>query len=195
MRIDPTRFHLLNVADSCSIWNVLSSRLLLARALGSGCSFCCTQFVEYECLFKRRTRPTKEDDSIKERLLAERKKGHFKAYALEIEDLQDVNLLQTRKSLSLGELSSIAFAKKTNQAFLTDDQKARRLAEKVLPLDRVQTVPHLFGWLLFGGVIQDGDKDQVIREHSDLGRPLSRFFEDVYHWILQLRLARHTSRE
>jgi hypothetical protein len=107
---------------------------------------------------------------------------------VDVEDLQDVEILQNRKRLSLGELSSIAFANKTKQAFLTDDQKARRLAERVLQPDHVQTIPHLFGWLLFTGALQDSDKDCVIGEHAAMKRPLGRFFEEMYLSALEQRL-------
>lgn len=193
MRVDATKFSLLNVADSCSIWNLLSSRLLYGRALSKGCNFSCTQFVEYECLHKRRTRPSNEDDELKARLTAERRGGRFTAYPLEIDDLQDVEMLRARRALSLGELSSIAFAKKTSQAFLTDDQKARKLAEVLLPLDRIQTVPQLFGWLVFSGSLEDGDKTTIVNEHSSFYRPLSKYFEEVYRWVLEQRLARQSS--
>jgi hypothetical protein len=114
--------------------------------------------------------------------------GQFKSYGIDLEDLQDVAILRNRKRLSLGELSSIAFANKTRQAFLTDDQKARRLAEEVLQPDQVQTTPHLFGWMLFAGALHDSDKDEVIREHSAMKRPLARLFEAMYLWALEQRL-------
>jgi predicted nucleic acid-binding protein len=188
MPVDPTRFHPLNVTDTCSVWNVLSSRLLYARAVLSKCFFSCTGFVRYECLFKKRVSLSLEDQELQSRLRKEMVNGQFRCFGADLEDLQDVEILQNRKRLSLGELSSIAFAKKTTQAFLTDDQKARRLAEAVLGTDYVQTIPHLFGWLLFIGSLQDSDKDQVLREHAAMKRPLGRFFEEMYLWALEQRL-------
>ncbi|MDF5724128.1 MAG: XRE family transcriptional regulator, partial [Rhizonema sp. PD37] len=69
----------------------------------------------------------------------------------------DVEILQKRMNLSKGELTSIVFAKKTRQAFLTDDQKARKLASKVMQSDQVQTMPHLLGWLFFVSYLNDND--------------------------------------
>jgi hypothetical protein len=188
MPVDPTHFHPLNVADTCSVWNVLSSRLLYARAVISKCFFSCTEFVRYECLFKKRRSLSLEDQELQSRLRKEMVNGQFQCFGADVEDLQDVEILQNRKRLSLGELSSIAFANKTKQAFLTDDQKARRLAEAVLGADYVQTTPHLFGWLLFTGSLQDSDKDHVISEHAAMKRPLGRFFEEMYFWALEQRL-------
>jgi len=52
----------------------------------------------------------------------------------------------------------------------------------------VQTTPHLFGWLFFTATLGDGDRDQVILEHESLGRPLKKFFLEMYR-ALELRLA------
>lgn len=190
MRINPTRFHQLNVADTCAVWNVLSSQLLYARALAARCSFCCTRFVVYECLHKKRKSDSIEDTELQRRLRDETKKGRFSCHELDLEDLQDVQILESRKRLSLGELSSIAFAKKTQQAFMTDDQGARYLAESQMSIDRVQTTPQLFGWLLFIGVLQDADKNEIVGQHTAMKRPLGRYFEEMYSWSLEQRLAR-----
>ncbi len=192
MRTDPTRFHLLNVIDTCAVWNVLSSRLLYTRAAVVRCSFCCTRFVIYECLYKKRKTTSTEDTELQGRLRAESKNGQFSCQQLDVEDLQDVQVLESRKRLSLGELSSIAFAKKTQQAFMTDDQGARRLAESHIPADLVQTTPQLFGWLFFNGTLQDADKNTIIAEHAAMKRPLGPYLEEMYLWCLEQRLARQT---
>ena len=59
MAIDPSSFLVLNVADTCAVWNVLSSKNLYQASIASGCNFCCTAFVEYECLIRprKKTRP------------------------------------------------------------------------------------------------------------------------------------------
>lgn len=188
MAIDPSSFQKLNVADTCSIWNVLSSVLLHRASEGAGVSFCCTGFVLYECLFKERTHETEADSALKARLEAERAKGSFMDCNLELGDLQQVDILENRQRLSKGELSSIVFARKTNQAFLTDDQKARKLARTMLNASHVQTTPHLFAWLIFSQHLSDADKDQVIAEHTQLERPLSKFFEEAYLEALRCRL-------
>jgi len=188
MRIDPSYFHLNNVADTCSVWNVLSFRLLYATASSAGCTFCLTYFVYYECLHKPRNEPTREELELQDRLRKECQKGAFPSYPLDIEDLQDVSLLERRKKLSKGELSSIAFAKKTQQAFLTDDQKARKLACEVMDRNKVQTTPHLFGWLCFTNRLGDGDKDVICEEHTRFNRPLAPYLEIVYQDALRCRL-------
>lgn len=118
-----SRFRVLNR-------NVLSSRVFYNAVLQSGCSLICTRFVLYECLHKPRKSTTNEEEILKERLIQERNKGRFKDFHLSIADLQEVEILQNSKNLSKGELSSIAFAKRIGQGFLTDDQGARGLANK-----------------------------------------------------------------
>lgn len=50
--------------------------------------------------------------------------------------------------LGRGELSSIALCKKIGEVFLKDDQKARRIGGSILGNDKIQTIPHITGWLL-----------------------------------------------
>lgn len=188
MPIDPRSFNILNVSDTCAVWNVLSSTLLFSVATESGCHFCMTHYVEYECLFKPRSSSSEAESLLKRRLLEARSRGQFKAYPLDLEDLAEIEILERRKNLGKGELSSIAFAKRTHQAFLTDDQAARKLASQVLGVSQVQTTPHLVGWLFFLGYFSDSDKDTIVREHSSTGRPLGTFFEEVYVLALRHRL-------
>lgn len=188
MPIDPRSFIILNVSDTCAVWNVLSSALLFSVAAESGCHFCMTSYVEYECLFKPRSTFGEGEELLKQRLLGAKGRGQFKAYPLELEDLAEVEILERRRKLGKGELSSIAFAKRTRQAFLTDDQAARKLASQVLGISQVQTTPHLVGWLFFLGHFSDSDKETIIREHSATGRPLGAFFEEMYVLALQYRL-------
>lgn len=186
---DVTRFHLLNVIDSCAVSNVLSSKRLSTAAHSAGCHFCCTYFVEYEVLHKRHTIPSPEKAELQSRFRAEQAKGHFPTFHLDLDDLQEVEVLRNRKRLSMGELSSIAFAKKTRQAFLTDDQKARRLAGDVMDISLVQTTPRLFGWLMFTRHLTDADKHDVVEEHKRFGRPLAKWFEETYLDALRFRLT------
>lgn len=123
------------------------------------------------------------------RLREERKHGKFKDYHIDIEDLQEIEILQNRRNLSKGELSSIVFAKKTRQAFITDDQSARVLAQKILDAKMVQTTPHLFGWLFYSNYLIDSDKDRILNEHSELKRPLAKYFEKMYSKAYELKLA------
>lgn len=65
MAIDPSKFHLINVADTCAVWNVLSSSRLHAAAKEARCEFCITSFVRYECLSKlRKKAPTLHSGSF-----------------------------------------------------------------------------------------------------------------------------------
>ena len=49
---DISQFAKLNVADTCSLWNLFASRLLYSTARSAGVQLCCTEFVIYECLYK-----------------------------------------------------------------------------------------------------------------------------------------------
>jgi hypothetical protein len=188
MKVNPSQFHKLNVIDTCAVWNVLSSRLLYQTSISVGCSFSFTAFVHYECLLKKRTRSSAEDAELKKRLAYEQGKGRFLVYHLSIEDLQDVDVLERRKNLGKGELSSIAFAKRTLQAFMTDDFGARKLATQVISSGLVQTTPHLFGWLYFSQILSDSDKEEIIKEHESLRGPLRPHFETMYSRALHYRL-------
>lgn len=126
---------------------------------------------------------------MQELLHTEVAKGKFQSHHISIEDLQDIEVLENRKRLSKGELSSIVFSKKIRQAFLTDDQGARKLAEKMLEKSMVQTTPQLFGWLFYSGYLSDGDKDKIISDHKEFNRPLSQYFNEMYLKALELKLA------
>ncbi|MES1023392.1 hypothetical protein ABN584_10875 [Gloeocapsa sp. BRSZ] len=187
MTIGPSQFHKINVTDTCAIWNILSSKLLYVTTKAAGCSFCCTTFVYYECLHKSRKTYTKEDIELQNRLRQAVQDGKFKNYHLDLEDLQEIEILQKRKNLSKGELASIAFAKKTGQAFLTDDTKARKLAREVMARHFVQTTPHLLGWLFFINFLSDSDLQPIINEHKQHNRPLAQYFTEMYNTALDYR--------
>ncbi|WP_139998008.1 hypothetical protein [Paenibacillus paridis] len=148
----------------------------------------CTRFVIYECLYKPRKNISEEEEILKSRLIQERNKGNFKDHHISIADLQDVEVLQNSKNLSKGELSSIVFAKRTNQAFLTDDQGARKLANKFMDNSKVQTTPQLFGWLYFENILIDSEKEQVVRDHLELNRPLVKFLNEMYFESMRMKL-------
>jgi hypothetical protein len=187
MPIDPSQFGRHNVVDTCAVWNVLSSLCLHSASVSAGCTFCVTGFVNYECLHKPRKRHSDYDAELQQRLRQAQGQGSFRPYMLSIEDLQDVEVLQNRKRLSKGELSSIVFARKTRQALLSDDRKARRLADDVLGRARSQTTPLLFGWLIYNRSLGDGDKDLVVAQHEAVGRPLRRYLEEAYLEALRCR--------
>jgi hypothetical protein len=190
MLLDPGSFIKLNVADTCSIWNIISSSALLSAAKSANCTFCCTAFVHYECFDKPRRSISQPEEELQALLKREQSGGQFSVYHLDLEDLLDVEVLRERMNLGKGELSSIAFARRTRQGFITDDQGARRLAETALPGNHVQTTPHLFGWLIYERYLTDGDKDKVIEQHTTLGRPLGKYFEIMYERALERRLMK-----
>lgn len=191
MAIDPSKFHLVNVADTCSVWNILSSARLHAAAKEARCEFCITGFVRYECLTKPRKRElTSADTELVRRLVQEQGRGGFVAHSCDIGDLQAVKILESRKRLGKGELSSIAFAMKIGQAVITDDMKARKLAEDSGHA-LTQTTPHLFAWLIFKGRLGDSDKGTVIEQHKEMKQPLAPHFETAYEMALQCRLNAH----
>jgi hypothetical protein len=106
MAIDPSQFRTTNVADTCGVWNVLSSSRLSGAAVLAKCHFVITAFVNYECLHKPRRTDTPSDLELKSRLVRAQSEGRFRPYACELEDLQTVTLLQNRKRLGKGELWS-----------------------------------------------------------------------------------------
>jgi len=62
---------------------------------------------------------------------------------------------------------------------LTDDQKARKLAHSVLDSNRVQTTPHLFGWLCFISALTEAQRAQIIADHESHHRPLKPYLEEA----------------
>ena len=181
MLVNPSSFYRYNVADTCSVWNVLSSLMLYSRARQAGVLFICTHFVIYECLHKPRKKIDNCDLELQRRLKRAQQDSAFVSYSIDIADLQTIELLENRKRLGKGELSAIAFALKTGQAFITDDQKARKLAQQILQQSLTQTTPHLVGWLFYTNCLSDGDKDILIREHKEMGCTLGVYFEEMYH--------------
>ena len=187
MPIDPSKFHLTNVVDTCAVWNVLSSRRLYSVARQACCSFCCTWFIRYECLDKPRSRMSPAEEDLRDRLRQAIDRHEIIVCPLEVDDLLEVEALEQRKRLGKGELSVMVLAKKLGQGVLTDDQKARRLAETALNGIPVQTTPHLLGWLIFTGRLTDVDKDEIIAEHRAVKRPLTEYFEEAYREALRCR--------
>lgn len=176
------------VADTCAVWNVLSSLVLHRACIGSGFEFAITEFVLYECLHKPRSELKPADEKLQERLKAARGRDQFKSYGLSVEDLQEVAILEQRRRVSKGELSSIAFARRVRLTVQTDDQGARKLAALALAEDRVQTTPQVLGWLFFEGRLGDRDLAGIVEEHESFERPLRRFFQDMYEEAMRCRL-------
>jgi predicted nucleic acid-binding protein len=178
MAANPSHFHPINVTDTCSVWNVLSSNTLYDAARKAGCSFCVTAFVRYELLDKPRKSIQATEAELRRRLRQEQAAGRFETHVCTIDDLQAMGNLTDRKALGKGELSSIAFALKIGQGFLSDDKKAFNLA-----VDRgvaaSQTVPDLLAWLVFTGGLSDLEAIGSIDEHKAMDRTISAQLEDA----------------
>jgi hypothetical protein len=187
MAIDPSKVHPINVADTCAVWNILSSTRLHGAALEAKCDFCVTTFVRYECLVKPRKSFTAADRELRDRLIRAQERGGFQGHSCGIADLQVVQVLESRKKLGKGELSSIAFAMKIGHAVITDDQKARRLAESA-GHHLTQTTPHLHSWLIFSGYLTDADHSLVLEQHLAMDGSLEPHFRTAYDLALQCRL-------
>jgi hypothetical protein len=180
-------FNLYNVVDTCSLWNLLGSPLLYRAAKTVKISLCSTQFVRYECLFK----PGAHDPSrieLQARLHACTQKNEVTFCDIELEDLQDVATLEKRLAISKGELSSIAFAKRTRQCFLSDDRQAKCLAKSALPEGAIQDIPHLCGWLCINGVIHESDQDTIKAELRAVQRFLDPHIGNAFLGALEFRL-------
>jgi hypothetical protein len=172
-------FEKLNVADACSLWNILASRLLASTADSVGVRLCSTTYVRYELLHKP-SLPRPERKELQERLLARINAGGMQWHPIDIEDLQEFEILRNRKRVNPGELSAIIFARKTRQAVLTDDIGAQKLARMELGVQLVQSTPHLFAWLYFNSHVNDSDKDQIVADLQSLCRNLQPHLNN-YH--------------
>jgi hypothetical protein len=179
------------VMDTCAVWNVLSSAILHRACREAKFAFALTGFVLYECLSKPRSSLKPHDDRLKARLRDARARGEFVDVNLTVDDLLEVGRLEGRRRLSMGELSSIAFALRAGMAFQTDDQKARKLASSVMPADRVQTTPHVLGWLFFVRRLVDGDFETILFEHAECEGPLKPYLTEMYTEALRCRLMMH----
>ena len=145
--------------------------------------------------FKERKKHDSRSLHLQSRLIRETELRHFECHPLSIDDLQDIEIMEQRKKLGKGELSSIAFAKKINQSFMSDDQGARKLATVILGSHRVQTTPHLLGWLFYNRSLIDSDFTEIVKEHETNNRTLTKFLEKAYHEGLRIRamMVSHSS--
>jgi len=58
---DITTYHKLNVIDTCSIWNIISCPRIYSATIDALCYFSFTEYVHYECLFKKRSNSTPKE--------------------------------------------------------------------------------------------------------------------------------------
>lgn len=192
MALDPTTFSMMTVADTCSVWNVLSSHKLHQAAVNAKVYFCITPMVLYECLQKPRSSITPQKIELINRLEKARENNQFPVQACDLEDLVSL-IQQAPKGLGSGEMSCIATAYRIRSiAFMTDEKKARKFATEKLGL-LVETTPKLYAWLHFHRHLADGDHKPIIGEHETYeARPLTPYFQQTYEEALRCRLMQQT---
>ena len=188
MALDPTRFSAAAVADTCSVWNMLSSRRLYQAAMDARLHFCVTGMVLYECLQKPRSYSTPERAEMMRRLERARRNGGFPLQPCSLDDLADISR-QAPRGLGSGELSCMAVAYRVRSiAFMTDEKQARHVASTKLSLS-VETTPKLYAWLHYRQHLGGGDHDDVICEHEKYEpRPLTRFLREAFDEAMRCRL-------
>ena len=193
MVLDPTKFSMMSVSDTCSVWNVLSSRRLYQATIDANIHFCITPMVLYECLYKTRSRMTLEKGKLIKRLEKARADGKFPIQECDLEDLAVIARTAPR-GLGSGEVSCIATAYRIRSiAFMTDEKRARHFASKQLGL-HVETTPKLYAWLHYSGHLSDGDHEEIIREHEIYEhRPLTVFFQKAFDEAMRCRLMQRYS--
>ena len=189
MALDPARFSLASVADTCSVWNMLSSRKLYQAAVNAKLHFCVTGMVLYECLQKPRSFVSPERTEMMHRLERARKSGAFPVQPCSLDELTDIARMAP-KGLGSGELSCIAVAYKVRSiAFMTDEKQARHVASTQFALN-VETTPKLYAWLHYHQHLSGTEHGDVIREHEVYeSRPLTRFFQEAYEEAMRCRLV------
>lgn len=188
MALDPTRFAPVSVADTCSVWNMLSSRMLYQASVDAKLHFCLTGMVLYECLQKPRSFSSPERTEMMQRLERARQEGAFPSQPCSLDDLADMSRMAPR-GLGSGELSCIAVAYRVRSiAFMTDERQARHVASTKLGLN-VETTPKLYAWLHYHQHLGSGDHEDVIREHEIYEvRPLTRYLREAYEEAMRCRL-------
>lgn len=168
--------------------NVLSSKTLHAACCRHGLQFVLTKYCLYECLDKPRKVDRPGDIEIRRRLQEARSRGFFMDHDLSIEDLQEAALMRLRRRVGAGELSTIALAKRFGIGIQTDDDRAEGLAVEVLSLEKVQTTPHVLGWLFFCGHLLDHELSTIVEEHVSVGRNISERFREAHMEACRARM-------
>ena len=188
MALDPTKFSRMTVFDTCSVWNVLSSRRLYQATIGANIYFCITPMVLYECLYKPRSCMTPKKKEMIKRLEKARADGEFPIQECDLDDLAVIAQIAPR-GLGSGEISCIATVYQIrNIAFMTDDKRAHNFASEKLDL-HVETTPKLYAWLHYNCRLSDGDHVEIIREHEFYEcRPLTVFFQEAFDEAMRCRL-------
>ncbi|WP_431689458.1 hypothetical protein [Hahella sp. NBU794] len=191
MDFDPAVFPTASVADTCSVWSMLSSQLLSRAIVQAQLYVCITPVVLYECLHKPRT-ITSEQQELMGRLKKAQSDGRFSIQECSLEDLLAVSA-QAPGRLGAGELSCIATSYSIRSiAFITEEQLAKKYAKRLNI--RVESTPRLYGYLHFHRYLTDADHPDVISEHEKFERrPLTNFLEKTYYEALRCRLMSQQS--
>ncbi len=196
--VDVSVFAPTSAIDTCSVWNLLSSKMLLGAALRRGRGFAVAAYVRYEALEKPRKKAVTTAELAMQgefrRRLAEGRS--FTEVPMSIADLQAVASLPEVRKLGRGEVAALALARRLRAAVLTEDQGARKAAPNV-GVGSAQTTPQLLGWLLYEGELNDGDVAVVISEHEasieeNRGR-LTAYFRAIHVEAYRCRLLRDGS--
>lgn len=193
--VDVSVFAPISAIDTCSVWNLLSSKMLLGAALRKGRGFAVAAYVRYEALEKSRKKPTSTAELAMQsefrRHLTEGRS--FTEVPMSVADLQAVASLPEVQKLGRGEVAALALARRLRAAILTEDQGARKAAPNV-GAGSAQTTPQLLGWLLYEGELTDGDVAVIISEHEasveeNRGR-LTAYFRAIHVEACRCRLLR-----
>jgi hypothetical protein len=184
----------VSAIDTCAIWNLFSSPRLLGGALTKGRWFVVASYVRYEAIEKRRSRPTAADLAMQQEFSSRlAKQRGFSGDSITVTDLAAVASMTESRKLGRGELAALALVRKLRAAIMTDDRAARKAAP-IAGVACAHTTPQLLGWLLYEGVLTDGDVADVIAEHEgrvgeNRGR-LTAFFRRIHLEACRCRLLR-----
>jgi hypothetical protein len=117
--------------------------------------------------------------------------SHFQVVNLTVNDLREIGRLREVRRIGFGELSSIILAAKLRKGFVSDDVKARRLAETQFPEIDTRTIAHLVGWLVFLADLSDSDIGGIVEDSRRLrgeNGHLGRYINVCYSRAMELRL-------
>ena len=188
----PEHFTLVNVTDTCAIWNVVGSATLFKAARKSGLYFIITNTVYYECFVKSKgTAPSAEHEELRIRLRENIHRGDVSRIDLTIDDLQELigvaRRLGVDRRLGYGEMASAALARHLGQAVLTDNKRDFRAIGELVD-GRLQTTPRLLGWLYLDGGLTDGEVKDVIEQHRKSGGQMAEVYERAHYEACEKRL-------
>ena len=109
MAFDPRAFSPMLATDTCSIWNILSSKKIFNATNIAKITFYVTPMVLYECLIKPRKNISNEKLELIRRLKSAKRMNYFSEKNCQLETLIYIHSIAPKK-LNSGELSSIALA-------------------------------------------------------------------------------------